>query len=48
MHIGEYVKDENGNVISLRNFTAMFYKAPKDIGTLLIIEKADDNFSLQF
>ncbi|XHO65829.1 hypothetical protein BCC1697_002240 [Burkholderia gladioli] len=48
MHIGEYVKDANGNLISLRNFTAMFYKVPEGTGTLLIIEKADDNFSLQF
>ncbi|WP_155623695.1 hypothetical protein [Burkholderia territorii] len=48
MHIGEYVKDASGKLISLRNFTAMFYKVPRDAGALLVIEKADDNFSLQF
>lgn len=48
MHIGEYIKDENGNLVSLRDFTAIFYKTPKQAGTLLVIEKADDNFILPF
>jgi hypothetical protein len=47
MHIGEYIKDANGNLISLLNFTAMFYKAPQKTGTFLVIEKADDNFPLK-
>lgn len=46
MHIGEYVTDANGKVISLRNFTAIFYKIPDQVGTLLVIEKSDDNFLL--